>query len=400
MNIFSAPRRFMWFMPFAGVLLTGLFAGALSLDAASPEAPERGGTVKYTVLDLGVLPWVSDDVAPRMNASGEISCWQQTADKTVHAFVWNGGVLQDIGMPPGYVSSIATGVNSKGEVAGWSVKGRNLVDSRATTHAFLYSRGRMSDLGTLGGRDSKATSINESGDVAGWSSIPDSSHHAFRYRGGKLEDLGTLPGGTFSAAYAINNRGLIAGAAEAPKQLVHAVIWRGGAITDLGTLPGGMRSRALALNEREEIVGFSEAEGAETHAFLYANGRMQDLGSLGNDPVRANAINNRGQIVGASGINSFARHAFLWESGKMQDLNKLIPPGDGWRIEEAMDIDDAGQILCAGTQAGASAVRHLLLLKPTGGELTSERLRRRRYPLRWNAGNSPSLAGRTAGSNR
>jgi probable HAF family extracellular repeat protein len=155
--------------------------------------------------------------------------------------------------------------------------------------------------------------------------------------------------------------------------LVHAVIWRGDAITDLGTLPGGMRSRALALNERGEIVGFSEAEGAETHAFLYANGRMQDLGSLGKDPVRANAINNHGQIVGASGINAFARHAFLWESGKMKDLNKLLVPGGGWRLEKAMDIDDAGQMLCVGTQPSASGVHHLLLLKPVNGELTSDR---------------------------
>jgi probable HAF family extracellular repeat protein len=343
---------------FMGLLL----AATLSKASLSP---------RYELVDIGTLPWVSDDVAPHLSASGEISWWQTTPDRIIHAAAWTSRSQQDIGTLAGFASSIASRANRNGQVIGWSVSGNNLVDSRATTHAYLSTGTQLLDLGTLGGRDSKATDINESGQVVGFSSLPDQSRHAFLYRAGRLLDLCALPGGAFSAAYAINNRGVVAGAAETPTHLVHAVIWRNNRIADLGTLPGGTRSRALALNDRGDIVGYSEADQAETHAFLYTNGRMQDLGSLGFDPVRANAINNHGQIVGASGVNQFARHAFIWENGAMQDLNKLVSPGEAWRLEEAYDITDQGQILCLGIRAGGNRDRHLILLKPVSAPTAS-----------------------------
>jgi probable HAF family extracellular repeat protein len=355
------------------ILAAALLCGALALRTATPDSSDRNRPARsqlcdpqarYEVTDIGVLPWVSDDVSARINSSGQISWWQAEPDRTIHAFTSNRGSLEDLGTLDGFRSSIACSLNARGDIVGWSVSGKNLVDSLATTHAFVYSHARMLDISTLGGRDSRAMGINESGEVVGWSSVSESSRHAFRYRGGKLEDLGTLPGGTFSAAYAISSSGLIAGAAETANHLIHAVTWAGIAIADLGTLPGGSRSRALALNDRGDIVGFSEADEAETHAFLYSAGRMQDLGSLGYDPVRANAINNHGQIVGASNVTLYVRHAFLWQDGKMQDLNKLLSPESKWRLQEAYDINDAAQILCLGMPAERLGERHLLLLKP------------------------------------
>jgi probable HAF family extracellular repeat protein len=48
------------------------------------------------------------------------------------------------------------------------------------------------DLGTLGGSRSDAHAINNRGQVVGHSSIANGTVHAFLYSGGKMQDLGTL----------------------------------------------------------------------------------------------------------------------------------------------------------------------------------------------------------------
>jgi len=216
--------RLTWLVPCTCALATILLCSANTRQAA-----------RYDAIDIGPLPRVGDDVEPRINASGEISCWRAMPDRTIHAFILKGGLAQDIGTLAGSDTSISARANAQGQSVGWSISGKNFLDSGATTHAFLYSHSRMLDLGTLGGRDSKAMYINESGETVGQSSLPDESVHAFLYRGAKLEDLGTLPGGTYSVAYAINKSGLIAGAAETSNHLIHAVTWTQQRLLDLGT---------------------------------------------------------------------------------------------------------------------------------------------------------------------
>ena len=66
------------------------------------------------------------------------------------------------------------------------------------------------DLGTLGGDSSQANAINERGQAVGCASLSGSScGHAFVYSRGKLIDIGTLP--EESNASAINERGQVVG---------------------------------------------------------------------------------------------------------------------------------------------------------------------------------------------
>jgi probable HAF family extracellular repeat protein len=81
-------------------------------------------------------------------------------------------------------------------------------------HAFMWSGGVMTDLGTLGG-NSFAYGLNQAGDVVGYSSLNNGASHAFLERNGLLVDLNSLLGAgsgwELMAAYGINDAGQIVG---------------------------------------------------------------------------------------------------------------------------------------------------------------------------------------------
>ena len=169
----------------------------------------------------------------------------------------------------------------------------------------------VTDLGTLGGRDSSyANAMNNLGQVVGWSwtstlvsSSNTSDFRAFLWQNGTMTDLGVLPGDDDgSDALAINNVGQAVGWSSRSDGRLHAFLWQNGAMTDLGGL--GARDSYVfpsAINDLGQVVGFMAASNDEQdtgHAFLWQNGTMTDLGTLGGAFSQAFAINNVGQVVG------------------------------------------------------------------------------------------------------
>jgi probable HAF family extracellular repeat protein len=237
------------------------------------------------------------------------------------AFLVDGAGLHSLGSLPGLPNSQALSINNKGVIAGRSYGAGEDQDLRA----FVWDRGAMRDIGTLGGTSAEAFGINDAGSIAGDSTTAGGARHAFVYEKGLMRDLGTL-GGSLSRALSINNGGQVVGFSSLANGERHAFVTggKGGALRDLGTLGGGF-SRAEFINNRGEIVGQSTTADGDVHAFLYSQGKMIDLGTLGGFYSAAFNTNARGDIVGESDTADGDTHAFLVHDGVMIDLDAELP---------------------------------------------------------------------------
>ena len=202
-------------------------------------------------------------------------------------------------------------------------------------------RYEITDLGTVGGKNSYPEAMNDKGQVVGVSDYITEHDHAFFWdRKNGMVDLGTF-GGTRSRASAINSTGQVVGSSETPSDDMHAFLWdsKNGMI-DLGTL-GGSESRASAINNAGQVVGVSDNAGGERHAFIWdSTSGMTDLGPVGK--FGGPTINDAGQVVGdLKDVNGALLHVFLWDSGtgKMTDLGAL-----GVRMDDFV-INDSGQVI-------------------------------------------------------
>src|SRR5580700_10313350 len=119
--------------------------------------------------------------------------------------------ITDLGDLPGGNFSQAQAINASGQVSGMAG------DSSGNGVVFLYSSGKMVDLGSLGGGKAIGNGINKSAQIAGYSTNVAGTYRAFVTVDGKLVDIGDLGGGS-SVGYGVNDSGQVVGASYTSDQ--------------------------------------------------------------------------------------------------------------------------------------------------------------------------------------
>jgi len=164
-----------------------------------------------TMLDLGTLGGANSD-AQDLNSAGQITGSADTGEEfNFTAYLWDNGLMQDLGAPLGFIGSSGSAINAKGWVTG------SAYDNQFYPHAFLWNGSEMLDIHTVAGGYSYAEEINLSGQVMG-EFVGNDGARPFLWDGTAMRDLNDLIDPqdplrryvTLLDGVALNNRGQIA----------------------------------------------------------------------------------------------------------------------------------------------------------------------------------------------
>ncbi|HEV2804474.1 MAG TPA: hypothetical protein VGW57_06020 [Chthoniobacterales bacterium] len=363
------------------IAAASLFVIALGcgLFAAAPQ--------QYTITDMPSLGGTASRANSINNREWLAGYSNLPGNQTRHAALWRDGAITDLGTLGGPNSAVTWSVKSNsGLVVGiaqtampdplgeaWSSAAfyPGATGSGYINLGFAWENGTMRALPTLGGNNGFATGANSRGQIVGWAEtpvrdatcVPPQQLQFLPVVYGKKSDTATAlplpPGDTSGAATGINEQGQIVGISGICDQAVgrytakSALLWdKNGNIVDLGNLGAPWWNTPTNINQRGDVVGFAGdpafPEGDILHAFIWtAKDGIRPLGALpGHIHSEAYGINEKRQVVGVSCDADFIDcRAFIWENGVMTDLNALKQPTYPGRLEQAKDINEAGEIV-------------------------------------------------------
>lgn len=246
-----------------GINNAGHITGSLNTFYESEAFTLVGGTL--TNLDPVVAGSDGATFGVAINDHGVVGGNVYEGGEHLQGFIYHDGIVEHIGTFGNDYSPIAA-INNSSAATGYSgypgPVGNNYF------HAFIYQGGTLQDIGTLDGIDaeidSAGTDINDLGQVAGWS-----GNRPFLYSGGSMLDLGAL-GAYGGHANALNEDAVVVGYSASSLTPggtgVHGFLWADGTMADLNTLlanPAGWEiTNAQDINEAGQILGTACLSGS------------------------------------------------------------------------------------------------------------------------------------------
>lgn len=285
------------------------------------------------------------DFAPTgMNNAGQMVGFAGTATGGVHAVLYSGGVLEDLGAFGGS-SSYGNAINDAGTIVG------TFITATGEHHGFRYGVGSFIDVGA----GTTGEGINQRGDIVG-SRQDEQGMHGYIHIDGALRDLNNLRTGNQGIAVDVNDAGEAVGTSTLDHASinppVHPFLYRKGNTLNIGGLGDNYITTGAAINNAGQIAGASEGlDGG--HAFLDRGAGMTDLGGFGEGSLTVHDLNEHGTLVGTASNEERGLIPFVSVGDMLVDLNTLIDPTLGWQIFSAYANNDLDQIVGWGCQGGS-----------------------------------------------
>jgi len=309
-----------------GVVVGGIYSYFGSTSAAIVW--QNGAATKLAT--LGGTVTLDSEVANGINDAGQIVGSSAAPGGLVEASLWQNGTVTSLGTLPGGTgagtaadyNSTAAAINASGQIVGssWTSSG--------FYHAFLWQNGVMTDLGTfVPGDHSFASDINNKGQVVGYDEPASYESKAFLWQNGVMTDLGTLPGDNYSEAQSINDSGIAVGQAGiyANPSGNHAVMWQDGKIIDLNNLlsptSGWFLQTATGINDNGEIVGNGSYNGVWGQYSLFLSGNAAVIGVTVPQALQSDVTTSVAVVDSAAAVTSSLNGLeSLWQKGLLTSI--------------------------------------------------------------------------------
>lgn len=246
-----------------GINESGQSIGWVNTSAALDDSKASFRALHYAAGKLRLLGTLGgkDSAAYGISNAGQIVGLSALQDGTRHAFVEADGKMTDLGVLPNGKYSVAYAVNAAGDVVGsseengrqWAVAWRKNAIRKLEQHKEAVG--------------SQARAINDAGQIVGYIRTDENETHAFLYEKDKMTDIGTL-GDEPSVANSINAKGIIVGASNNTGKRKRAYIYQNGTMTDLNMLisadSGFLLQEACRVNDAGQILCFARNKDRQT----------------------------------------------------------------------------------------------------------------------------------------